>query len=210
MDKRNYVNYYFSLLRRKQLLIFTFYTYNDYNSRTIKICLFFVQISLFFTVNTLFFNDSNMHEIYVDQGEFNFIYQLPNIFYSSIICNYINYIISYLSLTETNIIKLKMKNEKINESKSQMIKCLKIKFFLFFLFSFFLLVLFWYYISCFCAVYKNTQIYLFKDTSISFILSLLYPIGFSLLPGIFRIPALRAPKKDKECLYKFSNFLEYI
>ena len=154
MDKRNYVNYYFSLLRRKQLLIFTFYTYNDYNSRTIKICLFFVQISLFFTVNTLFFNDSNMHEIYVDQGEFNFIYQLPNIFYSSIICNYINYIISYLSLTETNIIKLKMKNEKINESKSQMIKCLKIKFFLFFLFSFFLLVLFWYYISCFCVCIK--------------------------------------------------------
>ena len=46
-----------------------------------------------------------------------------------------------------------------------------------------------------------------KDTLIAFVVSLLYPIGLCFLPGIFRIPALRAVNKDKECMYKFSNFI---
>ena len=69
---------------------------------------------------------------------------------------------------------------------------------------------FWYYISSFCAVYKNTQIILFKDSLMSFLLATLYPFGLNLLPGLFRIPALTAPKRDKKCLYKFSNILAYI
>jgi hypothetical protein len=36
---------------------------------------------------------------------------------------------------------------------------------------------------------------------------MLYPIGLSLLPGIFRIPSLRAEKKDKKYLYSFSQIL---
>ena len=74
------------------------------------------------------------------------------------------------------------------------------------MFSFF----FWYFISCFCAVYKNTQNILIKNTLISFGLSMVYPFGLNLLPGIFRIPALRAPKKDKKCLYKISNLVAMI
>ena len=64
------------------------------------------------------------------------------------------------------------------------------------------------YISCFCAIYKNTQIHLIKDTLISFGLSLLYPIGLCLLPGIFRIPSLRASKQDKECIYSLGRIIE--
>ena len=47
LDKRTYFQYYFSLLKRKQLLIFTFYTSTDYNSRYIKLCLFFFICFIF-------------------------------------------------------------------------------------------------------------------------------------------------------------------
>ena len=87
-------------------------------------------------------------------------------------------------------------------------KCLKIKFILFFILNYFFLILFWYYISCFCAIYKNTQFYLIKDTLISFGLSLLYPVGLCFIPGIFRIPSLRAFKQDKECIYKLSTVIQ--
>ena len=90
------------------------------------------------------------------------------------------------------------------------INCLKVKFFLFFVIEFSLLLLFWYYLSCFCAVYKNTQIHLIKDTLISFGLSLVYPLLLYLIPGVFRIPALRAKKANMECLYKFSKMLQLI
>ena len=72
------------------------------------------------------------------------------------------------------------------------------------------MIFFWYFISSFCAVYVNTQKILINDTLISFGLSMLYPFGLNLLPGIFRIPALKAPKKDKNYLYKISQLVAII
>ena len=69
---------------------------------------------------------------------------------------------------------------------------------------------FWYFISCFCVVYKNTQIILIKDTLLSFGLSMIYPFGLNLIPGIFRIPALKSRNKDKKCLYKLSGIIALI
>ena len=59
-------------------------------------------------------------------------------------------------------------------------------------------------------IYENTQIHLIKDSVIGFGLSLIYPFGIYLIPGIFRIPALRAQKKDKEYMYKFSKITQSI
>ena len=208
-DKRTYIEYYISLLKIKNLFIFTFITNNDYNLRTIKICLFFFSFALYFTVNTLFYNDNTMHNIYINKGKYNFIYQIPNILYSTLISSIINIIIKYLSLTEKNIIEIK-KNYKNKEKTNQIKKCIDIKFILFFILSYLFLLVFWYYISCFCVIYKNTQIHLIKDTLIAFILSLLYPIGLCLLPIFLRIPSLRASQKDKQCLYRFSIIIQNI
>ena len=210
IDKRSYPNYYFSLLRRKELLIFTFYTSNDYNSKIIKICLFLFSFSSYYTVNALFFNDITMHKIYEDQGSYNFIYQIPQILYSSLICSVINIIVTALSLSEKNILSIKKETVNIEEKICKVLKFLKIKFTFFFLLIFLFLSFFWYYISCFGAVYKNTQIHLIKDTLISFSLSLFYPIFLCLIPGIFRIPALRAPKQNKEFMYKFSKIIQLL
>ena len=37
-----------------------------------------------------------------------------------------------------------------------------------------------------------------------------YPFIINLLPGIFRLNALKSEKKNKECLYKFSQILELL
>ena len=84
-DKRNYCEFYFSLIKTKHDLIFSFCYNNDYNSKIIKIDLFFISIAMNFTINALFFNDDTMHKIYEDKGKFEFLYQLPQIIYSSII-----------------------------------------------------------------------------------------------------------------------------
>ena len=76
LDKRTFIDYYISLIKTKQLLIFTFYTKNDYNSSIIKICLFLFCFASYFIVNALFFNDSTMHKIYEDQGKYDLIYQI--------------------------------------------------------------------------------------------------------------------------------------
>ena len=73
-----------------------------------------------------------------------------------------------------------------------------------------LLLLFSYYTICFCGIYINTQTHLIKDTIISFVLSLIYPFGICLIPGLFRIPALHDKNKNKKCLYNFSIFIQAI
>ena len=151
-DKRSYMQYYFSLLKTKHLIVFTFYTKNDYNSRIIKVILFLFSFALYFTVNTLFFSDSTIHKIYEDQGIFNFIYQLPQIFYSTIITGVINLIIKYLSLTEKEIANIKKETDvenNLNEKKAKLLVYFKIKFIIFFILLFSFLILFWYYISSF-------------------------------------------------------------
>ena len=69
---------------------------------------------------------------------------------------------------------------------------------------------FLYYVVCFCAIYKNTQIHLIKDTLVSFALSMLYPFISFLLPGILRIPSLRNKTNNRELLYKLSKFLQIL
>ena len=151
-----------------------------------------------------------MNKITEDNGNFDILYQIPQILYSSLICSVINTLFISLSLSEKTILSLKRDTKNIKKKIPKVIKCLKLKFLIFFSLVILLLLLFWYYISCFCAVYKNTQIHLIKDTLISFGLSLIYPIGLCLIPGIFRIPALKASNGNKECLYKLSKIVQLV
>ena len=211
-DKRTYFQYYWSLLRKKQLILFTFLPSNDFNLITLKISLFLLSFSLYFTINGFFFSDDTMHKIHEDNGAFDILFQIPQILYSSIVSAIINIILKLLSLSEKDILLIKQeKNVQIAMKKSKNIeKYIFIKFVIFFMLSNVLLIFFWYFISCFCAVYNNTQIILIKDTLISFGLSMLYPFGLNLLPGFFRIPALRAKNQDKKILYKISGLVALI
>ena len=137
------------------------------------------------------------------------MYQIPIIMYSSLVSFVINIILRQLSLSENNLIDIKREKNKnkIKTESKNVSKNLKLRFLIFFVVSYLLLFFFWYFISCFCAVYKNTQIMLLKDSLLSFGISLIYPIGLNLFPGFFRIPALKASKKDKKLLYKISLYL---
>ena len=211
-DKRSYFQYYWSLLKKKHLILFTFFPQNDYNLKTLKISLFLLAFSLYFTINGFFFSDDSMHKVYVDRGIYNFVYQIPQILYSSIVSAIINMILKKLSLSEKNIIELKQEKDKnaFLEKSKNISQLLVKKFIIFFILSFLLLLFFWYFISCFCGVYVNTQIIFLKNTFISFSLSMVYPFGLNLLPGLFRIPALRDEKKKQNCLYKISGYIAII
>ena len=169
-----------------------------------------MTFALNLTVNACFFNDSTMHKIYQDEGSYNFLYQLPQIIYSLLISILIKTILSILSLTEKNIVKLKEEKKIDSNEFTKVYKRFKIKLIIFFVLEFIFLFLFWYYLSCFCALYKNTQIHLIKDTLTSFALSLFYPFVLNLIPGLFRISAINKKDKNSKCKYKVSQLLQLI
>ena len=210
LDQRTFCQYYFSLIKTKHLIAFTFFPIKDYNSRFIKISMFIFSFSIYFTVNALFFSDSTMHQIYEDSGDFNFIYQIPQILYSSLISGFLDAIIRALALMEKNvlIIKHEKNKNKLEGLAKIMLRNIFYKSIFFYLISFIILLICWYYLSCFCCIYKNTQLHLIKDTLISFSLSLIYPFGIYLIPGIFRLSSIK--NKDRETMYKFSKFIQNI
>ena len=148
-----------------------------------------------------------MHKIYKDRGKFDLLFQIPQILYSTLISRFIDTLIKTLALSQDNIIELKQEKKKtcIKEKYLSILKVLSIKTIFFFISSFIILSCFWYYVTCFCGIYVNTQTHLIKDCIISLLTSFIYPFGIYLIPGLFRIPALRTKKLY---LYKFSSFLE--
>jgi len=209
-DKRTFSSYYFSLIKIKHPLIFSFFPIKDYNSIIIRIDIFLLSFSLYYFFNALFFDESTIHKIYEDEGSYNFIYLIPFISYSFIISHTLTIIIKYFSLSERNICEIK--NQKILENAIDKVdkvrKFLINKYICFYISGTIFLLFFWYYLSSFGAVYKNTQIYLIKNTLISFGFSLLYPFIINILPCIIRIISLK--KTNRKFLYKINRIIQLI
>ena len=209
-DKRNFFFYYFSIVKRNNLFIFSFLLNNDYNPKIIKISIFTFSISLYFAMNVIFINDSTIHKLYTEKGSFKLGVQMPHIVYSIIISAIIIGILKFTFLSEKDILQIrKVKEKEYISGKSSKIKnYVKCKFIYLYIFIFLFVFFFWIYVGLFCAVFKNTQIYLIKKTLISFAFYLLYPFIFCLLPGVFRLSSLKS--SNRACMYNFSKILQNI
>ena len=127
-------------------------------------------------------------------------------FIQLLIISEINIITNYFALTENDIISLKSIESTVGVERKK--KFIIYKVYIYFIISFLLLLFFSFYLCCFCFIYENTQKHLIKDTAISFGLDLIYPIFLCLIPGIFRIIALK--RNDKKYFYKFSQIIQEI
>ena len=207
-DNRTFCMYFVSLVRTNHLLFFSFMNKFDFNSRTLKIFLFFFNFTVNFITNAFFLTEKKIEKIHEKGGFFDFIYNIPQIVSSAIISGIINSLTRTFALSDSIFTRMKKEKNKniIFSASKKYISTLKIKFIFFLLISLALLVLFWLYLSCFCAVYKNTQMYLIKDTLSSFAFSLVYPFGLYLIPAIFRIYALKGKKRN--LMYKLSKVIQ--
>ena len=174
-DKRSSGDYYCSLLKRKQIFIFSMFNFDDNNSNIIRKYILFLSFVLHYSINAFFFNDSNMHQIFLDNGNYNISYQIPYIFISAVLSTVsLRIMVSTLVLTDKSIYEIKCQPNlmKANELKEKALKKIIIKFSIFFGLNLALLVIVWYYLSCWNAVYENTKVYLIKNTLPYFSLSL--------------------------------------
>ena len=70
-DKRNFLQTYWSYLKFKQSIIFTFYTDSIGILRSSKIVLFVSFVAFYMAFTALFFNDSIMRKLYIYKGNTN-------------------------------------------------------------------------------------------------------------------------------------------
>ena len=210
LDKRQFHQIYWSILKRQHLILFTFFSWNDHNLWYIKFARFFFLICTDMAMNVFFFSDDSMHKIYLNYGKYDFIQQIPQIIYSTAISQLLELILCYLSLTDKHFYQIKdIKENKLNANNIfKILKCINYKLISFCIFTLILFAFYWYTVSTFCAVYQNTQNIFIKDSFSSFLTGLLYPFVLYLFPSLLRIIAIRDDKKKRlKFIYKLSDII---
>ena len=118
--------------------------------------------------------------------------------------------VKYFILSERDIVNIKRKltyDEAYDEADKAK-RCLIIKYILFYAIGVAFLIVFWYYLSSFCAVYQNTQIFLIINTFITIVISFIYPFIINFIPAFLRKIALDG--KNRECLYNTNKIIQMI
>ena len=108
-DKRDLMKYYFSLIKTKHPIIFSFVPIRDYNSKTIKIDLFILNFAICSAINALFFTEFTIHKIYADKGSYDLGFFLPKIIISFLITHIFSIGLKYLFLSQFAIVEIKKK-----------------------------------------------------------------------------------------------------
>ena len=160
-------------------------------------------------LNVFFFADETMHKMFLDYGKYNFIQQIPQIVYSTIVSQLIELILCYLSLTDKHYYQIKSLNIKAYSNILPIIKCIQLKICFFYIFTGIMFLFYWYIITCFCAVYENTQNAFIKDSFLSFFLGLLYPFILYLFPSALRIISLNYCNGKLSLIYKISDVIPF-
>ena len=224
IDNREFCDLYRSLIKNKQLIMFSFFDFNSYNSPIIKKTIFFLSFIYHYGFNAFFFTDEILDTIFEEEGKYNPLVLVPLAVYSAMITTvFIKLLVDFLVLTEKQVLRIKNEEteEKANDEKKRLMKITIIKLCIFFSINIILLIFFWFYLTCFNAVYPNTQIFLVINTAISFVISNIIPLIYNLIPAFIRndiltnknIKKMKSKKKssefkDAEYVYSIGLFLQ--
>ena len=224
IDNREFCDLYRSLIKNRQLIMFSFFDFNSYNSPIIKKTIFFLSFIYHYGFNAFFFTDEILDTIFEEEGKYNPLVLVPLAVYSAMITTvFIKLLVDFLVLTEKQVLRIKNEEteEKANDEKKRLMKITIIKLFIFFSINIILLIFFWFYLTCFNAVYPNTQIFLVINTAISFVISNIIPLIYNLIPAFIRndiltnknIKKMKSKKKssefkDAEYVYSIGLFLQ--
>ena len=209
LDKRNYAKIYLALLKREQLIMFTFFSWNDYNLFYVKISRFLALLSFEMVMNSLFFADETIHKLYLDEGKYNFGQAIPQIIYSLLLTHAFEILLCFLSMTDRHVYEIKSLPKKKDTAQMifKIIKFMRIKLIVFFTFTGILFIFFWYCVSAFCAVYQKTQGFLILNTFFSFLIELIDPFIIYAIVTLLRVISLKySDKKGVIYIYKISKF----
>ena len=207
-DKRSFWQIYWSILKRDQLILFGFASWNDYNLYYVKIVRFLFTILTLMAMNGFLYADKSIHYLYINGVKYNFGKQILQIVLSIIITHVMEILLCFLSLTDRHIYEIKglPKTEATANRIFEILRKMKIKLILFYIMVVLISLFYWYFISAFCAVYHNTQGLYIVDCVISFIFFSIDPFIIYALVTLLRVLSFKKISNKKiKWLYTISR-----
>ena len=134
----------------------------------------------------------------MDKFKYNLKKHILQIILSIIITHFFEVILCFFTLTDRYYYQIKAltKIETAGNKIIDILNKIKRRIVIFFILMFLLSLFYWYFISAFCAVYKNTQIAFIIDCAISFIVYLIDPFFVYGLLVLIRIIGIKCKMEN--------------
>ena len=209
-DNRSFGEYFKDNLISDILILNIFCNHEPLNPWPVKTILFILNIELYLFVNALFFTEDYLTEmLYNDSSFLDYIKRfIDRIAYIALIGIIIDYIINFFFYEEKYIKRIfKRERDDINNLEYEMlqiIKYIKIRYYLFFAICFVFGIFIWYYIFCFNNIYPSmVNEWIITSIIIFLVMQILYLLKL-LLETIIRFISFKC---KSERLFKISQFL---
>ena len=210
-DNRTFCQIYLSFLSNNQLLISIIENKNPFEPRLIKIGLFIISISLFFTLNALLYDENMIENRYKNKKKCGIIYlikhEISKSFFASFISNIMNLIVSFVFIHYDFLLIIQEKNKKENNFMIKLKKLLKrekIKYLIICITMIIIIGFEWYFCIAFCSVYKGYQISWVESSILTLAINLILSFLLLLIASLFRKLSC---KFKSWILFKMSGFL---
>ena len=206
-EERSILKYFFLLLLQQIEIIRIFFFKNDFEIFSISLSLFLFSIASDYTMNALLFSDDIISERYDNKGSLN-----PLTTYTlTIVSNILGNIISIIAVKLTSfspslelLARERMKEKDYVEHLKKILKVIKCKLILYFIYVFTMMIVYLYFLCAFCSVYKASQWNWFTNGITSNVLSFLTTLGITLLITLCRYIGLHC---NSERIYNISLYL---
>ena len=207
LDKRSCIKIFWSFLVNTQIILGICFTSKYLNLFVIKFSVLMIKFQINFFCNALFYTDKYISDTYYNNGKFDIFSGILKSIYSFLVTLVIISLLSILTNNKSEIVNTIWNRTNKMEYLRQVninLKKLRNKLIVYYIIIIVLGTAFLYYVSAFCAVYRNTQKYWLIGCLETFILDFLSLIVICLFLSLFRYISLQ---KRIKCLFSLSKII---
>ena len=190
-DNRSFIEMFKSSLK-KRLILFSCIEDNNI-ILLLKILLLVFTIINYIVTNAFFFTEKNIHQIYLDNGKYNFGYQAKYIVLASLISSAFLYLSKWL---------ITVKKKFIEENNS-----LYLRIWIFIGVSICLFIFYWVYLGSLTSTYINAKNHLIINSIITFLFCNIWECFLSVISVVLRRISL---DKKIPLVYNISKFINLL
>ena len=205
LDKRSCSKSLSRIIGKKVIFFSPFSKSYKFESCSIKIMMFLLQLMIISALICLFFKDKFISERYKKKKSIGFGFTFKQMWIYCIlialITSFIVYIFCAIIDNGKNFKKCIQNNidvKKVSSNIKKVMRNYKIKIIIFMILCFILMGLLWYYVSTFCGLFSKTQKAWFYSLLISIFFILIIQIFYAIILGCLRHKSL---KQDNIALY---------
>ena len=185
----------------------TFFTDNHLDLFIIKLSFFIFTFQITFFLNAFFYTDDYISDAYHNDGILDFFSGLPKSIYSFVATLITTNLLRMLSNSKGELIEVITKR-RIYKDYLHLIKIkldkLRRKLIIYFILVYILELFFLYFVTAFCAVYRNSQKFWFFGCLESFGMDSLVALIICIFLALFRFISI---KKHIKCFYVLANII---